>query len=201
MYHEDGEEVWACELNSYGKIRNWQGKVKTDCPFRYQGQYEDAETGLYYNRFRYYDPSIGNYISQDPIGLEGGNPTLYGYVKDVNSWVDIFGLDCKTFKAKTNDGELVDVFRGGTDFTLKPGEFRVTPDGKYPARGLSLNADASKVAPYGGAYKITSIPEGLDIIHTPSAANPMHFDVIPKDLGISEQGFQNLLNQITIEVL
>jgi hypothetical protein len=32
------------------------------------------------------------YISQDPIGLVGNNPTLYGYVKDVNSWVDVFGL-------------------------------------------------------------------------------------------------------------
>jgi hypothetical protein len=30
------------------------------------------------------------------IGLAGGNPTLYGYVKDVNSWVDVFGLDITT---------------------------------------------------------------------------------------------------------
>jgi RHS repeat-associated protein len=66
----------------------------SDCPFRYQGQYEDAETGLYYNRFRYYSPEEGMYLSQDPIGLAGNNPTLYGYVKDVNSWVDVFGLDC-----------------------------------------------------------------------------------------------------------
>jgi filamentous hemagglutinin len=34
------------------------------------------------------------YLSQDPIGLAGNNPTLYGYVKDVNSWVDVFGLKC-----------------------------------------------------------------------------------------------------------
>ena len=63
-----------------------------ECPFRYQGQYEDAETGLYYNRFRYYDPSSGSYLSQGPIGLEGNNSTLYAYVHDPNSWVDIFGL-------------------------------------------------------------------------------------------------------------
>jgi filamentous hemagglutinin len=62
------------------------------CPFRYQGQYEDEETGLYYNRFRYYDPDTGNYISQDPIGLAGGNPTIYGYVSDTNNWIDILGL-------------------------------------------------------------------------------------------------------------
>ena len=49
-------------------------------PFRQLDQYEDEETGLYYNRFRYYDPRIGNYISQDPIRLGGSNPTLYAYV-------------------------------------------------------------------------------------------------------------------------
>ena len=62
-------------------------------PFKYQGQYADKETGLYYNRFRYYDPNAGSYISQDPIGLAGNNPTLYGYVKDANDMLDILGLD------------------------------------------------------------------------------------------------------------
>ncbi|WP_249031158.1 RHS repeat-associated core domain-containing protein [Prevotella pallens] len=40
-------------------------------PFKYQGQYEDVETGLYYNRFHYYDSCAGNYISQNPIWLSG----------------------------------------------------------------------------------------------------------------------------------
>ena len=44
--------------------------------------------------FRYYDPKTGNYISQDPIGLAGGNPTLYGYVFDPNTQIDPLGLDC-----------------------------------------------------------------------------------------------------------
>jgi RHS repeat-associated protein len=77
-----------------------------DCPFRYQGQYEDSETGLYYNRFRYYDPDSGNYLSQDPIGLAGNNPTLYGYVKDPNSWVDVFGLDCVSAAKKSIQEQL-----------------------------------------------------------------------------------------------
>jgi len=38
-------------------------------PLRFQGQYFDEETGLHYNRFRYYAPDIGRFISQDPIGL------------------------------------------------------------------------------------------------------------------------------------
>jgi RHS repeat-associated protein len=77
----------------YGKVANFAGRSLSDCPFRYQGQYEDSETGLYYNRFRYYLPEEGIYLSQDPIGLAGNNPTLYGYVKDPNTWIDRFGLD------------------------------------------------------------------------------------------------------------
>ncbi|WP_312507671.1 RHS repeat-associated core domain-containing protein [Lysinibacillus sp.] len=72
-------------------------------PFRYQGQYEDVEIGLYYNRFRYYDPEQGNYTQIDPIGLAGGNPTLYGHVSDTNIWIDIFGLSCtKELKKNMN---------------------------------------------------------------------------------------------------
>lgn len=61
-------------------------------PFRFQEQYEDEETGLYYNRFRYYSPEDGCYTQQNPIGLVGGNPTIYGYVKDTNWWLDPLGL-------------------------------------------------------------------------------------------------------------
>jgi RHS repeat-associated protein len=85
-------QVWEAHLDIYGKVHTFAGRSLKDCPFRYQGQYEDAETGLYYNRFRYYDPSIGAYLSQDPIRLAGDNPTLYGYVHDPNTWIDIFGL-------------------------------------------------------------------------------------------------------------
>ena len=47
---------------------------------------------MYFNRFRYYDPGAGQYVSQDPIGLQGGDPTLYGYVGDTSTYVDPFGL-------------------------------------------------------------------------------------------------------------
>ncbi|MFB0840772.1 RHS repeat domain-containing protein [Paenibacillus oleatilyticus] len=64
---------------------------RSACPFRYPGQYE--ETGLYYNRFRYYSPHDWMYTQQDPIGLAGGNPTLYAFVGDPNAWIDLFGLN------------------------------------------------------------------------------------------------------------
>jgi RHS repeat-associated protein len=67
--------------------------ARTACPWRWPGQYEDEETGLYYNRFRYYDPRAGRYISQDPIGLYGGT-ALYAYVHDPLAWIDVFGLNC-----------------------------------------------------------------------------------------------------------
>lgn len=56
-------------------------------PLRFLGQYADAETGLHYNRYRYYDPALGRYISPDPAGPLGGlnafayarnNPFDYG---------------------------------------------------------------------------------------------------------------------------
>jgi len=43
---------------------------------------------------------MGGYLSQDPIRLAGNNPTLYGYVKDLNTWTDVFGLDCNLGKTK-----------------------------------------------------------------------------------------------------
>ncbi|MDK7684652.1 RHS repeat-associated core domain-containing protein, partial [Bacteroides fragilis] len=75
--------------------------------FRYQGQYEDEETGLYYNRFRYYDPDMGMYISSDPIGLAGNNPTLYGYVQDVNIFLDWLGLELIKNKADGLERERI----------------------------------------------------------------------------------------------
>lgn len=113
MYDELGQKTWAAELDIYGKVRKMtQGNVD-DCPFRYQGQYEDVETGLYYNRFRYYAPEEGIYISQDPIGLQGGMQ-LYGYVRDVNWLVDIAGLSDSSILAKALEdaGE----FKPGDDY-------------------------------------------------------------------------------------
>ena len=96
-YNSYGNVVWQADYDIYGDLRNIKG-IRDFIPFRQLGQYEDDETRLYYNRFRYYDPRIGNYISQDPIRLAGNNPTLYGYVGDCNKWFDLFGLDCKANK-------------------------------------------------------------------------------------------------------
>ncbi|CAA0156210.1 RHS repeat-associated core domain-containing protein [Tenacibaculum maritimum] len=94
MYDEEGEQVWERSLDLNGKVINGSN---APCPFLYQGQYYDKEIELAYNRFRYYDPDDGRYISKDPIGLFSGENNLYSYVSDSNSYVDILGLT-KTYK-------------------------------------------------------------------------------------------------------
>jgi RHS repeat-associated protein len=59
---------------------------------RFPGQYRDAETGLFYNYFRDYDPQTGRYVQSDPIGLAGGiNPYLYARANPLR-WNDPRGL-------------------------------------------------------------------------------------------------------------
>ena len=92
---EQGRLAWRGELDIWGELHETQVGIATEDatsnPWRYQGQYEDEETGLYYNRQRYYDPELGRYISEDPIGLLGGT-ALFGYVHDPLMWVDPEGL-------------------------------------------------------------------------------------------------------------
>jgi RHS repeat-associated protein len=64
-----------------------------DFPLRFAGQYDDPETGLFYNYFRDYDPIVGRYVESDPIGLIGGlNTYLYVHGSPLRH-VDRFGLD------------------------------------------------------------------------------------------------------------
>jgi RHS repeat-associated protein len=74
-------------------IRGAQSLFQTQ-PIRFQGQYDDFETGLHYNRFRYYDPDLGRYVSQDPIGLMGGF-NAYQYASNPTTWIDPSGLPGK----------------------------------------------------------------------------------------------------------
>jgi RHS repeat-associated protein len=112
---EAGKIAWQAQLDVYGVVREEAlaspgtgndaapESERTGNPWRYPGQYEDAETGLYYNRFRYYDPETGRYLSEDPIGLAGGVAS-YGYVGAPNWWVDPFGLKKCNIEGKTKKG-------------------------------------------------------------------------------------------------
>ncbi|MFN7916986.1 MAG: RHS repeat-associated core domain-containing protein [Vicinamibacterales bacterium] len=86
----------GARLEWSGRHTTW-GRVDTDTtrswtsPPRFQGQWHDVETGLHYNYLRYYEPSLGQYLSADPLGLRGGN-RAYAYVANPLSWVDPLGL-------------------------------------------------------------------------------------------------------------
>lgn len=79
-----GNIVWAAQYDAFGEAKIVTPKATTEKPtitsnVRLPGQYYDVETQLHYNWNRYYDYSTGKYITQDPIGLEGGI-NIYGYV-------------------------------------------------------------------------------------------------------------------------
>ncbi len=108
-----GNIIWAVSFKAYGNLAvAYENQIENN--LRFQGQYFDAETGLHYNRFRYYDPNCGRFINQDPIGLAGGNNN-YLYVPNPTGWVDPFGLACKeakpekiNFSQRTVNGNIKD---------------------------------------------------------------------------------------------
>ena len=92
-------KVWGALLQETdGPYRNPSPEGKDYRPLpqnlRFQGQYFDAETGLHYNTFRYYDPDVGRFTTEDPIGLNGGL-NLYQYAPNPFAWIDPWGLNCK----------------------------------------------------------------------------------------------------------
>ncbi|MFC7422035.1 RHS repeat domain-containing protein [Iodobacter arcticus] len=92
---ENGEIAWSAEYKAWGEaqvvISDAAKEAGINNPIRFQGQYFDEESGLHYNRHRYYDPEIGRFISSDPIGLTGGINT-HAYAPNPVEWVDPLGL-------------------------------------------------------------------------------------------------------------
>jgi RHS repeat-associated protein len=94
LWAEDGGLVATVAARSYGSSRSVDyasASRAVSIPFHFQGQYCDAETGFHYNRFRYYAPATGRFISPDPLGLFV-DANLYVYPRNPNNWIDPFGL-------------------------------------------------------------------------------------------------------------
>ena len=106
MYDDAGRLAWRMRLDVFGAATVDGGGAAADCPWRWPGQYADDDASLVYNRWRYYEPQRGTYISADPIGF-GGGTNLYAYVDDPATEVDLFGLDATIddngFFAKSNE--------------------------------------------------------------------------------------------------
>jgi RHS repeat-associated protein len=89
-----GTLTWYRAGNLWGGPRRAVRQAGADCPLRFPGQYEDAETGLHYNLMRYYDPATARYCSPDPLGCPGG-PDPHAYVPNPTVWCDPLGLSCE----------------------------------------------------------------------------------------------------------
>ncbi|MGM3162299.1 RHS repeat-associated core domain-containing protein [Dickeya undicola] len=106
LFTPDGALRWQAPKATLWGQRQAEKSESPDPGLAFAGQLRDSESGLCYNRFRYYDPAGGCYVSPDPIGIAGGESN-YGYVSNPMCWVDPFGLaKCPTLTHGAN-GEIL----------------------------------------------------------------------------------------------
>ncbi len=103
LFNSEGKTVWrpgqtslwglALSLPADTDDPDPRGELdaEADPGLLYAGQWRDGESGLCYNRFRYYEPETGMYLVSDPLGLLGGEQT-YRYVPNPLGWIDQYGL-------------------------------------------------------------------------------------------------------------
>ncbi|HFV5985379.1 TPA: DUF4329 domain-containing protein, partial [Escherichia coli] len=129
LISEDGNTMWSAEYDEWGNLLNEENPHHLYQPYRLPGQQYDDESGLCYNRNRYYDPLQGRYITQDPIGLSGGW-NLYQYPLNPVHKVDPLGLsawdDAKSGACHEGICRLFSVFIG-------PDKFDSTDDAAFEA--------------------------------------------------------------------
>jgi RHS repeat-associated protein len=111
----DGSGEVQSELRRSPWGRLDKGGAAAPTPLRFAGQYEDEETGLFYNRHRFYDPDLGTYLTPDPLGLEGG---LFPYAYAANQPHLFFDLDGLIFSQIIDPGPPEKVLHTGKN----PGE-------------------------------------------------------------------------------
>ncbi|WDN10448.1 DUF6531 domain-containing protein [Xanthomonas oryzae] len=84
-----GEVAWFASYQGWGALSDEYSVLEN--PLRFQGQYGDIETGLNYNRYRYYDCELGQFVVNDPLRLSAGE-NLYRYAPNTLGWMDAMGL-------------------------------------------------------------------------------------------------------------
>lgn len=179
LTNAEGDLVWSVTYRAYGNVvRALVNEI--DNPIRFQGQYHDPETGLHYNRHRYYNPNTGRFLTPDPIGLAGGLNN-YQYVPNPTGWVDPLGLVslAKDEPDKSLDRDQVENARrrqarmldDNVGYNISP----VTWD-KYPTIGRSgtFVTDRQGATDYFAGY------EGQSEITVPRSV----ISIIERDMGL-----------------
>ena len=150
LTNAQGKLVWSVTYRAYGNVVQQQ-VAEIDNPLRFQGQYHDPETGLHYNRHRYYNPNTGRFQTPDPIGLAGGLNN-YQYVPNPTGWVDPLGLAVEQKNGPDSQQQM-----GSTGLEL--------PDGP-------LDWDA--VVPKKGKYKGQSRVDHVRLHNLDNPSKPRH---------------------------
>jgi len=108
--NQQGQILWQADYAPYGQLIRTaagNGPAAYTLALRLPGQWEDSESGLYYNDFRYYDPQAGRYLSPDPLGRLAealGSPNTFAYVNNNPlSYIDPWGLILFAFDGTGND--------------------------------------------------------------------------------------------------
>ena len=107
----DNTIVWQASNTEFGREVTYKDPAFGDLNIGFPGQYYDAESGLWYNWHRYYDPELGRYISSDPIGYDGGINTYTYALNNPISIVDLEGLDpslAPIWHVKTDEARAAD---------------------------------------------------------------------------------------------
>ncbi|VEI65395.1 RHS repeat-associated core domain-containing protein [Serratia rubidaea] len=122
----EGNLRWSGNYDTFGKLQGQtvagaerRKGALVDQPLRYAGQYQDNESGLHYNLFRYYEPEVGRFTTQDPIGLRGGL-NLYQYAPNPLGWIDPLGL----YRGEGERG--LGKYHVFHDHTLQPSEYQLS---------------------------------------------------------------------------
>jgi RHS repeat-associated protein len=163
-----GQLIWQASYAPFGAARIIQasaGKSNDSSQFtlnlRLPGQYFDAETGLFYNKQRYYDPARGEYLSPDPLGTPDG-PNGYSYVRfNPLKYVDPDGLILFAFDGTDNTDDVTWLTTGGRNSSLSNVvQFRNAYNDGTARYVTGVGTDHGATASTRDTYGVISAPTG-----------------------------------------
>ena len=157
LMDESGKVVWAVRYDAWWKVKRLPVD-EVEQPLRLQGQYFNVETGLHYNRFRYYEPHVGSFVSQDPLRLVPGE-NLYSFGSNTLKYCDPLGL-CKEQPKRLNYKPT-----SGVELVSTPGKTTTVlgtyiKDTRYIVEELG-NTKSTDFGPKPNGFNLLNVPDDL----------------------------------------